>query len=140
MDSEYVEKARCLERAEAIKAEKVIIINAESRTGSIESSDGSLYAVSLNSCNCADYGLHQSPCKHMIRLALELGYSFDVPKYDPYLAAGYDVQKDIDLLTEHWKNGELTLDAVSKCIAALKSSAKKARRPQGRPRKQIEAG
>lgn len=31
------------------------------------------YAVSLTGCSCRDYMLHNKPCKHMYRLAHELG-------------------------------------------------------------------
>ena len=126
-DSEYVDKARSLERAKEIKASNIKSIDLEAKNACIEGSDGTVYSVSLEQCSCPDYQRHQSVCKHMIRLALDLGNAFDVPQFDPYKAAGYNVQDDIALLTKRWENGELTLDALSKCIAALNSSAKKAK-------------
>ena len=43
------------------------------------------YSTTLESCNCVDYGMRHLPCKHMYRLAMELGlynatYKSDVSK------------------------------------------------------------
>lgn len=135
-DSEFVNCAGRIERAKAIKAESIKSLNKETQTVCIEGSD--LYTASLEKCSCADFERRGLPCKHMIRLALELGYSFDVPVFDPYFAAEYDVQEDIERLTKRWESGQLTLDALTKCITALNSSAKKAKRRPGRPKKQEE--
>lgn len=34
---------------------------------------GDIYEVSLNSCTCKDFEIHRQPCKHMYRLAAEVG-------------------------------------------------------------------
>lgn len=36
------------------------------------------YAVSLEECSCRDFAMHHKPCKHMYRLAYELGL-FSLP-------------------------------------------------------------
>ena len=94
-----------------------------------------VYAVSLSDCECVDYERRGLPCKHMIRLAFELGLSLELPVFDPYSAADYDIAEDVSRLTDRWRAGQLTTDALAKCVAALRSSASKAKRPRGRPKK-----
>lgn len=134
-EGEYMETALRLERARKINSSYIGPVDAAAETVSIFGSDGFPYDVSMNACECVDFQRRGLPCKHMIRLALELGLSFDVPQFDPYSAINYDVEADIQRLTQRWQAGELTLDALSKCSAALRSSAAMAKRPRGRPRK-----
>lgn len=42
-------------------------------TSSITSQSGETYHVSLHSCTCKDFQIHHRPCKHMYRLATEVG-------------------------------------------------------------------
>ena len=93
------------------------------------------YTVSLEECGCSDFRNRGLPCKHMIYVALKLGHKFEVPQFDPQKAADYDIQEDISRLTDRWRSGQLTLDALTKCVTALKSSASKAKRRPGRPKK-----
>ena len=37
-------------------------------------SSGSVYSADLQSCTCKDFAISKLPCKHMIRLAIVLGY------------------------------------------------------------------
>lgn len=39
----------------------------------IESESGEIYHVTLYSCSCQDFQIHHRPCKHMYRLASEVG-------------------------------------------------------------------
>lgn len=48
-------------------------VDNTSKTGRIND-----YAVSLEECSCRDFSLHHKPCKHMYRLAYELGL-FSLP-------------------------------------------------------------
>lgn len=134
-EGEFLEAALRIERARKISSSHIGPVDTAAETVSILGSDGSAYQVSLNSCECVDFQRRGLPCKHMIRLALELGQSFNVPQFDPYAATNYDVEADIQRLTQRWQAGELTLDALSKCTAALRSSAAQAKRPRGRPKK-----
>lgn len=43
-------------------------VDSATRTGRIND-----YTVSLEECSCRDFSLHHKPCKHMYRLAYELG-------------------------------------------------------------------
>jgi len=46
-------------------------INAQ--TATFKGSSGRVYETSLYTCTCRDYSIRQLPCKHMYRLAQELG-------------------------------------------------------------------
>lgn len=43
-------------------------------SANIIGSKGDVYKTSLFSCTCKDFQLHQHPCKHMYRLAAEVGF------------------------------------------------------------------
>lgn len=134
-EAELLETALRLERARNICSENIDCVDVDAKTTNIYGSDGTVYTVSLAGCECVDYERRGLPCKHMIRLALELDLSLDLPVFDPYAAVNYDISDDIARLTERWRAGQLTTDALAKCVAALRSSASKAKRPRGRPKK-----
>lgn len=126
--SSYVSVCGNFERAGSIKASDASF-DLDAKTAHIVGSSGETYVANMDECSCDSFRFGGGvPCKHMIRLAMELGESFVVPAFDPKIAAGYDVQEDIERLTERWRSGALTLDALNKCIAALKSSEKKAKK------------
>ena len=104
--------------------EAVLSFDVSARSMAIQGSDGFPYHVRLGGCECVDYERRKLPCKHIYRLALELGCEFpEAPAFDPYLAAEYDISEDLDRLRLRWVSGQLTLAAYSKCVDALRSSA-----------------
>lgn len=132
---EYVEAALRMERGGGIKASQVGPVDTDRKTIQIVGRTGNTYSVSLSECTCADFQRRRLPCKHMMRLAVELGLDTGFPQFDPYTAADFDVEEVIDCLTKRWQAGQLTMEALSKCSAALRSSASRAKRKRGRPRK-----
>lgn len=50
-------------------------VDFEHKCGKFLGSGDNIYDTSLNSCTCVDFDVngHISPCKHIIRLAMELG-------------------------------------------------------------------
>ena len=131
---EYADKCAALERAALIEEHQIIALDAERQSITIAGSGGDHFAT-LQTCDCAGSSYFTPPCKHMIRLAMELGCAFDVPAFDKYAASEYDVQEDIDRLTDRWMAGQLTLDALRKCTSELRKSAKQSRKRPGRPKK-----
>lgn len=137
-EDEYIEEVKRYESARATGAKSVIASNYdfagldEAGVATVYGSGGSPYECSLESCDCADFERRGYPCKHMIFLALNLGVDFDVPEFDPYKASEYDIQEDISRLTDRWRSGQLTFDALSKCVNALKLSASKSRKRRGK--------
>lgn len=135
-DDELLEACKRLERARAIAVEDILSFDAQSRSMVIQGSEGYPYHVCLDGCECVDYGRRLLPCKHIYRLALELGCEFsEAPVFDPYSASEYDISDDLERLRSRWLAGQLTMSAYSKCVDALRSSAAKAKRRPGRPRK-----
>ena len=57
------------------------------------------YRTSLDACTCHDYKIRKLPCKHMYRLALELGVLEG--KYDSYLHGGYTWTQAVDLIEKY---------------------------------------
>ena len=52
-----------------------LVFDRENETAIFASSDGGTYNTTLSSCDCVDFSRHQGmmPCKHICRLAMELG-------------------------------------------------------------------
>lgn len=78
-------------RVERARKIKDISIDQEHRTMECVGSTGEVYHVSLESCTCMDFSRKKDACKHMIRLAMELGI---------LNSAGYSAeqQRSMDLL------------------------------------------
>lgn len=65
---------RALHNAEAIKSSSILSIDRDDESASFMGSSGDLYHVTLESCTCIAFSrCSNDPCKHMIRLAQELG-------------------------------------------------------------------
>ena len=84
--AELVDDAR---RNKALSGELTpISVDRENRTGKFVGSKANVYDTSLDSCTCVDFIVNlgqQKPCKHMIRLAMELGeYPDHGMIFDPF--------------------------------------------------------
>lgn len=55
-------------------------IDKENNTGIFPSSSGGTYTTSLDECTCFDFSQRKLPCKHIYRLAIELGLIEDFAK------------------------------------------------------------
>ena len=65
-----------LKRQQSAKSLQLDSIDRDARTGKIKT-----YDVSLDGCTCVDFSRRHKPCKHMYRLATELGvFPVDAPK------------------------------------------------------------
>lgn len=128
-DQSYHAKVSSFEKSLDMKDTQIVTLDREVEDALITGSKGHVYHVTLHECECGDFIRNAAPCKHMIFLAMKLGYSFDnVPVFDPYAAYEFDVEELISGLENRWRNGQLTFEAFDKCVSALRSSAKKAKR------------
>lgn len=75
-----------------------VSVNAEDGTARFKSKRGE-YVVSLDSCTCADFAMRGLPCKHMYRLALELGLVSG--EYASYVHGGYAWKQAVEIIEEH---------------------------------------
>lgn len=99
-----------------------IVVDCSSETAKVNGSNG-IYDVSLNNCTCYDFMERQLPCKHMYRLAHELGYLDDLPK--PNRKAVKEFKDNIPNEVERYKslylNGAISIEKFVKITNALKS-------------------
>ena len=74
-----------------------VSVDSEAGTAHFKSSRGE-YTVSLDSCTCTDFLRRSLPCKHMYRLALELGI---IPgEYSSYIHGGYTWKQAVEIIEE----------------------------------------
>lgn len=123
--NEFLNTAARYERGLQIEPERIWELNKKQYSARIMGSEGYAYEVTLAGCECMDYQRRGLPCKHMLRLAKELGEEIALPVFDPQANSEYDPGEDIALLTERWKAGKITTEAYSKCIKALHASTDK---------------
>lgn len=133
---ETIDGIKRVQSAKSLPADRISSLDRTSQSAVFRGSDGDLYSVTLSSCDCIDFYRNNLPCKHIYRLAYELGYDISLPEFDPYKAYDYDISEDIQRLTSRWSAGQLTTDSYIKCVDALQKSASKAKRKPGRPKKQ----
>ena len=98
-----------------------IHVNNESQTAIIQGSGSTPYEVTLNSCTCFDFESRQLPCKHMYRLALELGLLSELPVLNKQASKSFteNVQSDIEHYFDSYKAGAISLDKFIKIATAL---------------------
>lgn len=117
-DYEQIKRIAFMQR---IKPENVTIF-PEKQSAKIIGSDG-IYDVTLNSCTCYDFEARQLPCKHIYRLASELGYLDDLPKANRAAAKAF--KESIPAEIEHYKDlyfsGAISIEKFNKIINALLS-------------------
>lgn len=71
-----------LERQKKALGLKMNSVDRENQSGTIKN-----YFVALDGCTCVDFGRRRKPCKHIYRLAFELGvFDLDAEKIDALLA------------------------------------------------------
>lgn len=88
-------------------SERMIFIGIPSASCQIQGRSGNIYTASLTDCTCEDFRRHRTPCKHMYRLALELG-----------LLASFDDSSIRRSLEQHEKNSK-TLEKIKRQRSAL---------------------
>lgn len=106
--------------SQRIKAENITVNHISHSARIIGTED--TYDVTLDSCTCFDFFNRQLPCKHIYRLAHELGY-FDFPKLDK--KASKDFKNNLPAEIEHFRelylNGAISGEKFNKIINALVS-------------------
>ena len=110
-------------------------INENEKTATFSSStDLPYYNTSLSSCDCYDFQERKLPCKHIYRLAVELGYIeiFNRPTFDKEALAKIKNSSDVDNEPDQLKRQKSALEkkctpvSIDKehCVAVFKSSGK----------------
>lgn len=102
---------------EKIKSDK-ITVQRENQTAEIVGSSGEIYNVSLAGCSCMDYYAKKRPCKHMYRLADELGLSDPFPAVDKKTEADF-IEAEAARIREEFLAGHISAAKYAKVIDAL---------------------
>jgi hypothetical protein len=115
---EDYEQIKRIATMQKIKAEKVSVY-PETQTAKIEGRDG-IYDVTLDSCTCFDFATRGLPCKHIYRLAYELGL-LELPKTNRKAAKEFkeNIPNEIEKCKELYLNGAISVDKFSKLVNAL---------------------
>lgn len=106
-------------KAEALKASQVKV-NKEDQTAKILGSALEPYHVSLSDCTCPDYAVYGLPCKHMYRLAIDLGIFPRLPKVDRN-EEKLLIKKELEMWETEFLSGHVSADKYVKIVKALKS-------------------
>lgn len=115
-----LEQLKRIASANSLKSTQVQV-HKENESAIIQGSGSSPYEVTLNNCTCFDFESRKLPCKHMYRLALELGLLTDLPALNKQASKSFNenVQSDIDHYFYLYKTGAISLDKFIKIATAL---------------------
>lgn len=107
--------------SQKIKPEN-ITLHQESNSAEIVGTDG-IYDVTLSTCTCFDFESRQLPCKHMYRLASELGFLSDLPTLKRKAASNFKncIPDEIERYKKLYFDGAISLEKLNKIINALLS-------------------
>lgn len=104
--------------ARKISANK-ITVDKDTETAVVSGSSSTPYNVTLNHCDCGDFSIRNLPCKHIYRLALDLGYLSDLPVYDKKLAKEVSFEDEINRYYSLYVHGALSADNFVKIADTL---------------------
>lgn len=107
-DADQMKRLKSAQQAECTP----LNINSESQCGVFSGSHGT-YEATLTSCTCIDFSRRKKPCKHMCRLAIELGI------------IQVDIEADLTKVKTPQTSGFSFTDAIAK-VESLEASAQRA--------------
>lgn len=73
LENTYVDDLEQIKRLRNAKTVQPLSINHDTCEGIFKGSSKECYSTTLNSCTCRDFIVRNQPCKHIYKLALELG-------------------------------------------------------------------
>lgn len=119
MHSDF-EQVKRIGTAKKIKGQDILSLDPEMKEMTIQGSAGEPYQVSLNECTCTDFALRKAPCKHIYRLAMELGLldSSSLPVYDKK-HSDFNPKAEIEKYRSLYLDGKIDGDSYVKLCATL---------------------
>ena len=116
-----IDQIKRIANMKRIKPENVTFF-PENESATIKGSND-IYNVTLDSCTCTDFSMRKLPCKHIYRLAYELGYLDDLPELNRTTEKAF--KETIPVEIEHFKelylSGAISVEKFVKIVNALKS-------------------
>lgn len=97
---------------------KVISFDPDMQTMVISGSAAEPYQCDLEACTCADFAIRNLPCKHIYRLADELGLLADLPKYKKG-SGSFDPAAEMERYRSLYESGQISADAYVKVCTPL---------------------
>jgi endonuclease III-like uncharacterized protein len=118
---EHHDQIKRIATMQKIKPQNVSV-NSKEKTAEIIGSSG-IYNVTLDSCTCYDFETRQMPCKHIYRLAFELGFLDNLPKTNRKASKAFkdNIQNEIEHYKEYYLNGAISIEKFNKIVNALQS-------------------
>jgi len=98
---------------------EVIEVNKEEQVITVKGSGKDPYVATLEDCTCQDFiirGRKTRPCKHIYRLALELGV-LELPEPSEHM---FDPKEEIPKLEQMYREGKISAQNCSEMWKALK--------------------
>lgn len=112
------EQIKRINSAKSISSSK-ITLNNEKETAIFVGSGSEPYVTTLNDCDCVDFIRRGLPCKHIYRLALELGYLNNLPKYNKRLTREIDFTPDLKRYYELYLEGAIAAEDYVKLVEII---------------------
>ena len=107
--------------SQRIKPEN-ITLSPDGESAEIVGTDG-VYDVTLSRCTCYDFQSRNLPCKHIYRLASELGYLSDLPTLNRKAKKAFaeSIPAEIERYKNQYFDGAISLEKLNKIVNALQS-------------------
>lgn len=98
-------------------------IDVQGPTARILGSSGEIYEVTLDHCTCFDFDAQRGPCKHIYKLAAELGLLPPLPTFNAEKAEIFKqrIPAEIDRFKQQYLAGAISADKFIKIANALNS-------------------
>lgn len=114
---EDIEEIKRIVSAQKISASK-IQLDIDNKNCVISGSSETPYSVTLTSCTCGDFIARRSPCKHMYRLAIDLGVISGIPSLKK--DSSFDADSEIHKFLTAYRNGEISGEKFIKIAEAIR--------------------
>lgn len=115
---ETVDQIKRIVNAKALSASDVQIDIANSKAV-ISGRSEEPYLVTLDSCTCFDFASRNLPCKHVYRLAFELGFLEDLPTLNKKAAKSFDFDAEISRFYTAYLSGVISAEKFVKIADAI---------------------
>ena len=118
-----IDQIKRINTAKQIKNKNIVSIDAQRQTAKISGSSGELYEVTLNHCTCFDFNAQRGPCKHIYKLAAELGLLPPLPMFNAEKAETFKQSSpaEVDRFKQQYLAGDISADKFIKIVNALNS-------------------
>lgn len=118
-----IDQIKRINTSKQIKSKNIVNIDVQGQTARILGSSGEIYEVTLDHCTCFDFNAQRGPCKHIYKLAAELGLLPPTPIFNAEKAETFkqSIPAEIDRFKQQYLAGAISADKFIKIANALNS-------------------